>query len=471
MNKQKQKLLSPENYIRSRARSLPIGDCYISENWRETGFAIIIITRDHINGNITDGVYIVDLHCLGMKESFWKFNQNPLEFKEMMDTHLSEDDIDSKLVKAKYPLVHNIIYGAVAYADELGFGPHKTFELTKCILEEDDERVKLIEIEFGFNGKPLYVASSDNPGEANRVMAHLDKKIGRDNYHFIKEADADDFFEKEARKDYSKIDYHDPLVKKNLISQFMSFASNPKKLISKNMDKMAEVFGISDVIFFEYMVTRDELKEALEKTAGLFDFKISDEIFSDDLLFGNQAVRKDRDEVRKIAGRLLQMEADRKIAQGLDEATNLTRQYPDVPVFQYFYLKFLEMKTEQPIALETNKYYDGKYPGYLPFIYKCAMGNLKDNRDLAPPFIPESLYLKNLYPGKTTFCRHEVLLYAKLLSYGFGLSDDFVRIEMIIHYLEEHYPGIMPNYDIFYSKILRLPKVVHWCESWMKEQA
>jgi len=42
----------------------------------------------------------------------------------------------------------------VEYAEELGFNPHKDFNLVKNILEEDDEHIDLMYIEFGLNGVP-----------------------------------------------------------------------------------------------------------------------------------------------------------------------------------------------------------------------------------------------------------------------------------------------------------------------------
>ncbi len=471
MNKKKQQQLSPENYIRFRVRNLPSGSSYINDNWRESGFAMIIVTRDHINGNVTHCAYIIDLYCLGMRDSFWFFNQNPLDFKEYLNKQVQAQDLGIKVVETTYALVHNIIYGAIAYAEELGFSPHKSFELTKNILEEDDERVKLIDIEFGYKGKPLYVSRPDDTGEAKRVMAQLDKKIGRDNYYFIKEAEANDFFEKEEMVEYNSIDYHDPLIKKNLISQFLADAASPKKFLSKKLDKMAEVLANSEIIFFEYMVTAEKLKEAGETIIRLFDFNISDENFSDDFLFGNAAIRENPDEVRRQADRLLQMEADGKTAQGIDESNRLIRDYPDVLVFQYLYLRFLEMNTEKRISSTTYRYYADKYPGYLPFVYKYAIAKLMDNNQKVPISIGESLHLKNFYPGKTTFCRREVILYVQLLGHNFNLSGEFAMAETMNHYLEDHHPGIISEYDIFISKITMISKVIDWCDDWMKSQA
>ncbi|OFX57392.1 MAG: hypothetical protein A2046_06355 [Bacteroidetes bacterium GWA2_30_7] len=150
MNKQKQ--LSPETYIRTRARNLPIDKCFINQNWKETGIASIIVSRKHTNGNFTFGVYLVDLFALGTKDSFYRFNTAPdilEELKERMSKELVEE--------ADYVLVHNIIYGANAYAEENGFKVCKEFILTQFILEEDTEDIELIEIEFGKDGKPLLI--------------------------------------------------------------------------------------------------------------------------------------------------------------------------------------------------------------------------------------------------------------------------------------------------------------------------
>ncbi|MFH1936924.1 MAG: hypothetical protein ABIK52_05120, partial [Bacteroidota bacterium] len=93
MNKHhKQPLLSPEKYIRTRARTLPVGSCYINDNWRESGYATILVTRIHINGNVTHGAYMVDLYCLGVKDSFWKFNEHPKDFHEFLDKQQREND-------------------------------------------------------------------------------------------------------------------------------------------------------------------------------------------------------------------------------------------------------------------------------------------------------------------------------------------------------------------------------------------
>ncbi len=77
----------------------------------------------------------------------------------------------------EYTLAHNIIYGGIAYADELGFRPEKDFSVTQFILEEDDENVELMEdLEFGvMEGPVISWGPYDNP---QRVITKLNTVVG-----------------------------------------------------------------------------------------------------------------------------------------------------------------------------------------------------------------------------------------------------------------------------------------------------
>lgn len=77
----------------------------------------------------------------------------------------SENWIEIKLfsVEIDYNLAHNIIYGGNEYAEEHGFKIHKDFEkLTQYILEVDDDKIPLIDVEFGKDGKPLVIENKED---------------------------------------------------------------------------------------------------------------------------------------------------------------------------------------------------------------------------------------------------------------------------------------------------------------------
>lgn len=173
--KNKQQQLSPENYIRLKARNLAIHECWINENWKSAGEASIIVSRIHANGHITFGVYLVDLFCLGTKDSFYNFNVDTDKYFELLE-RLGGDNFE----KTSYVLAHNIIFAANEYALELGFKPHKIFsDITKYILEEDTEDIELIDIECGKNEKPFYISSEDDsPQRIQQITNQLRKAVG-----------------------------------------------------------------------------------------------------------------------------------------------------------------------------------------------------------------------------------------------------------------------------------------------------
>lgn len=140
--------LSPLNYIKTKARTLPIYKCYVNENWKENGMANVVVIRQHINGKFTFGGYLVDIFALGTKNTFFNINQP----QSVIDDLLSRQ----KFIEIEYNLAHNIIFGGNNYAKEHNFKIHKDFEaVSKYILELNDEKIPYIEVEFGKNGKPV----------------------------------------------------------------------------------------------------------------------------------------------------------------------------------------------------------------------------------------------------------------------------------------------------------------------------
>ena len=83
----------------------------------------------------------------------WNFNQEQYVLNDI----LSRGDFE----ELEYNLAHNIIFGALEFASENNFKPHRDFEkFTKYILEIDDNRMPFIDIEFGKDGKPLIITGS-----------------------------------------------------------------------------------------------------------------------------------------------------------------------------------------------------------------------------------------------------------------------------------------------------------------------
>ncbi|MBT2564585.1 hypothetical protein J7E50_01100 [Pedobacter sp. ISL-68] len=193
----------PENFIKSRARELELGHCYITEEWEETGIANILVSRKHTNGNFTLGIYLIDLKCLGIKDTMFKFNVTDEELDYFAD-YVGGNEIE-------YNEVHNIIYGAEAFAKDCGFKAHKDWTITQFILEEDNDRIPLIDVEFGEDGIPAYyVGPNDSPAKVNQILATLDKHVGQGNYLFYNDEDEfedDEIIEDDNEQSFKQIYY------------------------------------------------------------------------------------------------------------------------------------------------------------------------------------------------------------------------------------------------------------------------
>ncbi len=184
-NPQQQTLLSPVNYLKEKARTLEIGKCYMTDDIMEVGEGQIIVTRRHKSGKTSAAIYMVDTFCLGVKESIFKLRMDEFETRNLL-LHI---DITLGLHEVTYNEAHNMVYGAIAFAEEAGIKPHKNFSWTKYMLEEDTDEIPLIEFEYGKNGKHFLVAHSNL--EANRYLPTLRKNLGDDFDYIIDDGDSD----------------------------------------------------------------------------------------------------------------------------------------------------------------------------------------------------------------------------------------------------------------------------------------
>lgn len=184
--KQGQQFLTPEQYLKQRARMLEIGKCYMTD-LTEYGLGHVIVTRNHTGGKVSMADYLVDIYCLGVKDSFYRIRMEDYEVEDIVD------QLDAK--ECSYHEAHNWVYGSIAFAEEAGIEPDKSFGLTQYMLEEDNDEIPLIEYEYGKDGKHFLVAHSRQ--EANKYLPLLEKNLGEGNYDFIVEAtpDYDDYDE------------------------------------------------------------------------------------------------------------------------------------------------------------------------------------------------------------------------------------------------------------------------------------
>ncbi len=177
-----QQNMTPMQYIKSgRARKLPILECVINADWKTSGLSSLVVARQHTTGNVTFGFFLVDTFCLGLKNADVGFSRSTYDYDDFLEK--ISDRHMSNLLRIDYALAHNILYGAAAYAEDLGFKPHKDWSFAQMVLEEDTEDVELIDVEFGKDGKPCFI---NGPYDSvNRVINTLKKSVGEGNFDVV----------------------------------------------------------------------------------------------------------------------------------------------------------------------------------------------------------------------------------------------------------------------------------------------
>ena len=173
------KPLSPKKYISTKARELPFHESFINHNWEFKGLASIFLSKKMPGGNYIVGVYLVDIFCLGIKNTFYNFNLSQFDYQEFYEKFNEKEG----LITLDLETIHNIIYGAVDYAEDLGFKPQADFKLTEYILNPDLISGGIDEIEFGRDGKPFFIVGPDD--NINRIIATLNRAVGEGNYDVL----------------------------------------------------------------------------------------------------------------------------------------------------------------------------------------------------------------------------------------------------------------------------------------------
>lgn len=165
------------------ARNYPIYGCWIMAGWQEAGMTPILVARKQDDDQIIFGRYLVDLYCLGIKDADVRMNYSRNRFNREL-THLCADAPEPCAVE----LAHEIIYGALDYAKQLGFEAHPEFYKQKAdlILDPPDAHPRTNEIQFGKDGKPFFFPGpNDTEMKRRLVIDTLLRTCGEGNFDYI----------------------------------------------------------------------------------------------------------------------------------------------------------------------------------------------------------------------------------------------------------------------------------------------
>lgn len=176
------KIIGISPYIQN-AREYPLHGCWIMEGWQDTGLTPVVVARLQDNARIMFGVYMVDYYCLGIKDAYTRTDYSQNRFERELPRLCADAPISCSV-----ELAHELIYGALAYAEKLGFQPHADFYTQKAdmMLDPPDSHPRENTISFGKDGKPLYIAGPyDDEMKSMSVMNTLMRTCGPGNFKYL----------------------------------------------------------------------------------------------------------------------------------------------------------------------------------------------------------------------------------------------------------------------------------------------
>jgi hypothetical protein len=178
----------------------PLFQCFASAEMFDVGIGNVLISRRGKDGLIAASVFLVDIFCLGVKNTVFRL-MSPFKYAEtLLSLEMTED-----LMEIPPECARKLVEGAVAYAEDLGFSPHPDYQIARHIFDNIDSNACKTSFEFGSDGIPFYVSGPNESREdTKRILKQLERRCGPDGFEYAimeegmeDDFDEDDFFDEE----------------------------------------------------------------------------------------------------------------------------------------------------------------------------------------------------------------------------------------------------------------------------------
>lgn len=171
---------------KSVAAEAPIGDAWMPSNLFETGLGTLWLSRRLPDGSHAIAGFLVDVYCLGVKNALYNIIEEPKYPALLAELRSDLSATGGQLLPVAPDYLRKLVEGAAAYAQTLGFQPHPDYKLASLIFGDIDATACSTQFEYGKDGKPLYIPSSDDtPSEHRRVLGTLARSRGPDGYRLF----------------------------------------------------------------------------------------------------------------------------------------------------------------------------------------------------------------------------------------------------------------------------------------------
>jgi hypothetical protein len=166
--------------ILRQARSYPVLGCWAPPDWDQNGLAVMTVARRQPDGLVTFGTFLVDYYCLGVKTAYFNVD---VSYSRFMNELLPKMMTGAEPIQMPLALAHELIYGGIEYAARWGFRPDADFKQAQLVLDPPDAYPITGQLEFGKEGKPLFIAGPHDNVQA--ILRQLMRTAGEGNFDYI----------------------------------------------------------------------------------------------------------------------------------------------------------------------------------------------------------------------------------------------------------------------------------------------
>ena len=167
-----------------QALQAPLYECWEPKGLfdPDVGMGTVVVSRKTSGNQILMGSFLLDVFCLGVKNVHCTL-MDESEYR----LNLQQIEKHQHLVEIHPACARKIVEEAHAYAENLGFSPHRDFEFARKIFQDIQKDQCDRSFTFGRNGKPMYLAGpNDSARFSMEVINTLTASLGTEGFHFLK---------------------------------------------------------------------------------------------------------------------------------------------------------------------------------------------------------------------------------------------------------------------------------------------
>lgn len=174
-------ILATIGFSRREIGEAPIHVAYVAAEIMETGFGHVIVARQLPDARIIAGFILLDVYCLGVKDARVAV-LSPMEFEQTVAKHYQVTQL--RAVDAAY--TRKLVDGAIAYARDLGFEPHRDFRQAEPLLATIDASECTEEFVYGKDGKPFFVSGPFiSVARSRQIIEQLQRRCGDGGFDYL----------------------------------------------------------------------------------------------------------------------------------------------------------------------------------------------------------------------------------------------------------------------------------------------